>query len=224
MGSRITQSSRMRVENNSKAVTSPIPVRLIAIVGGSGSGKTWLARRLKRRFGKHAGILALDDFYTDLSHLPLAQRERLNFDDPAAIEWSLVHKSLQALITSRKVPLPRYDFTTHTRKTEIRIWRPRPIVILDGLWLLHRPELRQLYALSIYVDCPESLRLERRLQRDQKERGRTQASILRQFKSQVAPMHNLHVEAQKKHVDLVLPSPISRSDIDRVWQQVSRWR
>lgn len=205
-------------------VPSSTPVRFIAIVGGSGSGKTWLARRLKRRFGQLAGILTLDDFYADLSHLPTGRRARHNFDDPGAIEWKLFQKSLQTLLVGLEVALPRYDFTTHTRKTQTRLWHPRPIVILDGLWLLHRPALRRIYALSIYVDCPESLRLQRRLQRDQEERGRTRASIVRQFKSQVAPMHNRYVEPQKKQADLVLSSPLSARELEGVWQWVSEWR
>lgn len=205
-------------------VPSSTPVRFIAIVGGSGSGKTWLARRLKRRFGQLAGILTLDDFYADLSHLPMGRRARHNFDDPGAIEWKLFQKSLQTLLVGLEVALPRYDFTTHTRKTQTRLWHPRPIVILDGLWLLHRPALRRIYALSIYVDCPESLRLQRRLQRDQEERGRTRASIVRQFKSQVAPMHNRYVEPQKKQADLVLSSPLSARELEGVWQRVSEWR
>lgn len=215
------------MENTKKTmykVANLNPVRLIAIVGGSGSGKTWLARRLKHRFGKVAGILALDDFYADLSHLPLLKRAHHNFDDPAAIEWSLFQKSLQALLTGQKAALPRYDFSTHTRKEQTRLWHPRPIVILDGLWLLHRPALRRLYALSIYVDCPESLRLKHRLHRDQQERGRSRASIMRQFIGQVAPMHDLHVEPQKKLADLVLASPVSATDLEDVWRRMSEWR
>ena len=172
------------------------PVRLVALTGGSGSGKSWLARRLKRRLGPLAGVLSLDDFYRDLSALPPRERNRVNFDHPDAIEWSLFHACLRRLRRGESVALPRYNFATHTRHPRGRVWRPRGIVLLDGLWLLHRPELRRLYDLSVFCACPAELRLARRLARDQRERGRSRASILRQFRTQVAPMHDRFVEPQ----------------------------
>lgn len=180
-------------------------VRLIALTGGSGSGKSWLARWLKRRLGPRAGLLSLDDFYRDLSTLTLRQRARVNFDHPDAIEWDLFHACLQRLRRGESVALPRYDFATHTRRPHPRQWRPRPIVLLDGLWLLHRPELRELYDASVFCECPAALRLERRLARDQRERGRSRASILRQFRAHVGPMHDKFVEPQAAYAGLRIP-------------------
>jgi uridine kinase len=183
---------------------------LIAIAGGSGSGKTWLARRLKRRFGRLAGLLSLDDFYRDLSALSPRQRDRVNFDDPQAIDWALFTECLAGIQRGETVLLPRYNFSTHTRKPLRRRWKPRPIVLLEGLWLLRHPELRHLYSLSVFIDCPEAARRQRRLERDGRERGRSRASVLRQFREQVAPQHQRFVAPQARHAHLVLPSPISR--------------
>ena len=195
-------------------------VRLIALTGGSGSGKSWLARRLQRRLGPLAGVLSLDDFYRDLSSLSLRERHRINFDHPDAIEWSLFHDCLQRLQRGETVALPRYDFATHTRRARPRIWRPKPVVLLDGLWLLHRPELRRLYDLSVFCACPAELRLERRLARDQRERGRRRASVLRQFREQVAPMHDRFVEPQAGHAHLVAGPDITPEELAKLETKV----
>jgi len=179
-------------------------VHLIAITGGSGSGKTWLAGKLKRRLGRRAGRLSLDDFYRDLSPLPPRQRDRVNFDHPDAIDWPLFLQCLQQIQRGEAARLPRYDFATHTRHARPRIWRPRPAVFIDGLWLLHRPELRRLYARTVYVDCPGELRLARRLARDLSERGRSRASVLRQWRLQAKPMHDLHVAPQIRYAQLIV--------------------
>lgn len=197
--------------------------QLVAITGGSGSGKTWLVRRLKHRLGRAAGLLSVDDFYRDLSHLTLCERARHNFDHPKAIEWSLFGDRLRRIRAGEAAMLPRYDFATHTRRSEPRRWTPRPIVLLDGLWLLHRPELRSLYALSVFVDCPEELRLRRRLARDQRERGRTRDSVLHQFYRQVTPMHDRFVQPQKRWADLVLIPDGMQNALREIEQQIGRW-
>lgn len=173
-------------------------------MGGSGSGKTWLARKLQKALGPRGAVLSLDDFYRDLSHLTTAEREHVNFDNPGAIDWETFAGALGKIRKGVETWLPEYDFTTHTRRKEPRGWRSVPVVLIDGLWLLHRPGLRRLYDLSVYLDCPESLRLRRRLRRDQRERGRSRASILSQFRRQVAPMHDRFVAPQADHADLRL--------------------
>ena len=177
---------------------------LIAIVGGSGSGKTWLARRLRRRLGRGAGLISLDDFYRDLSALPKCERDRRNFDDPGAIEWSLFLETLGRIKRGAPAAVPRYDFASHTRLPRPRLWTPKPVVLLEGLWLLHEPRARRLYSLSVYLDVPGGVRLQRRLARDQEERGRSCASVLRQFREHVEPMHKRFVAPQARHADLVL--------------------
>ena len=202
-------------------VTEYMKVRLVAIVGGSGSGKTRLTRQLKRRLGRLAGIITVDDFYRDLSHLPETRRARTNFDHPDAIEWELFHDCLARIRAGEAVRLPHYDFKTHTRQGW-RTWRPRPMVLVDGLWLLHREELRELYTLSVFVDCPEEVRLQRRLERDQFERKRTRASILRQFRQQVAPMHNQFVEPQKQRAEFILDSTGRQAGLSELHNRLAR--
>ncbi len=184
-------------------------VHLIAIVGGSGSGKTWLAQRLLEEFGNDAARLSLDDFYRDLSHLPTDEHDRTNFDHPNAIDWPLFRRSISSIRRGEATELPMYDFPTHTRRAEAKTWKPRRLVLLDGLWLLRRAELRQLYSRSVFVECVEHLRLERRMERDQRERGRSARSVRAQFEKHVAPMHNRFVARQMRHADLVVQSPTS---------------
>jgi uridine kinase len=191
-------------------------VHFIAITGGSGAGKTWLAKNLKRRLGRRAGWLSLDDFYQDLGHLSLRQRARVNFDHPEAIDWALFQTSLEAIRAGGRARLPRYDFARHTRQSRPRWWQPRPVVILDGLWLLHRPALRALYAHMIFVDCPEEIRLARRIARDAAERGRSRSSVLRQWRRHVQPMYEAHVAPQLPLAKLVVTPATAAEALPRL--------
>ena len=178
--------------------------QLIAVVGGSGSGKTWLADRLVAGLDGMAGRLALDDFYRDLSHMEVEAREKTNFDQPGAIDWPLFHRVLSRLKKGESVEIPVYDFGTHTRSGVVRRWIPRPLVVLDGLWLLRRRELRELWAFSVFVECEEETRLARRLERDQHERNRSLESIRHQFAHQVSPMHRRYISGQAVRADLIV--------------------
>lgn len=179
----------------------------IAIVGGSGSGKTWLAEWLLRQLEGDASRISLDDFYRDLSMLTLEQRDQVNFDHPDSIDWPLFHRCITEIGQGQTTPLPVYDFTTHSRRVEPAVHEPRRLILLDGLWLMHRPELRQLYSLSIFVECSDELRLNRRLLRDQGERGRSEQSVRMQFEQQVSPMHRCFVADQAHLVQYVVESP-----------------
>jgi uridine kinase len=171
-------------------------VHLIAIAGGSGSGKTWLAKRLVAQFAPEAARVALDDFYWDLSHVPAEARGERNFDHPNSIDWPLFRQCLTAIRSGRPAVMPQYDFVSHTRAAAGVPWTPHRLVVLDGLWLLRRLEFRRLYSLSVFVDCPGALRLSRRCERDQRERGRSAESVRLQFESQVEPMHRRFVARQ----------------------------
>ncbi len=192
------------------------PPVLVALVGGSGAGKTWLARRLEHALSPHAAYLSLDDFYRDLSHLTFAQRERVNFDHPRAIDWDCLERVLLDCLAGRPTHIPRYDFATHTRRLDAESWQPQPLVLLDGLWLLRRPAIRRLFARKIFVDCPRALRLTRRIQRDTKERGRSRRSVEQQFREDVAPMHTRFVAPQSRWADLILDSPIDPASVRRL--------
>lgn len=191
-------------------------VLLVAIAGGSGSGKTWLAAALQRRLGRSAGLLSLDDFYQDLSHLPLARRARTNFDSPAAIDWKTFALVLRAIARGGTPVLPGYNFADHTRAPRTRRWRRRPIVLIEGLWPWVKPRLRGQYALRIYRSTDTDRRYQRRLTRDIKERGRTPDDVERQWNSQVEPMHVRHVAPQRKSAHLVLDAIVTPRELARL--------
>lgn len=197
------------------------PVQLIAVVGGSGAGKGWLVDRLCRILGDKAGRLHLDDFYRDRSHLPMTRRAQVNFDQPTAIDWAQAERVLRDCRAGQPVRVPHYDFATHCRSGHVTLCLPRPIVFVDGLWLLRPPEIRALFDFTIYLDAPTVLRHSRRLARDVIERGYSAEAIERQLRTAVAPMHERYVEPQKRWADVVLAQPYRESQVahlaDRLW-------
>jgi len=196
--------------------------RLVAIVGCSGAGKSWLAGQLQARLGKEAALLRLDDFYRDRSHLPLVRREQLNFDHPRSIDWAEFERVLLACRQGMPVPIPKYDFAAHTRLAKSQWWRPKRIVLVEGLWLLRRRSVRRLFSFGIYVDCPTRLQLRRRLQRDVTERGRSAASVRRQFATRVQPMGQSYVRPQARRADVVISSPTSAEELGRLVARLKR--
>lgn len=196
---------------------------LAAITGGSGSGKSWLSERLQERLGDDATIVSLDDFYRDRSRLTLEKRERINFDHPNAIDWRLFTRWIVSARRGCHSMLPCYDFETHTRAARGLSWKPTKVVLVNGLWLLWKDSIRQAFDFSIFVDCPEELRLERRAARDVTERGRTPTGVRRQFSEVVAPMHNLYVAPQAHWANMVLVHPIGEADVDRVINRLRRF-
>ena len=189
---------------------------MIALVGGSAAGKSWLSDRLRLEFGDEATSLSLDDFYCDRSRLKQSERAGINFDHPDAIDWPLFESVLRDLQDGVTAFTPRYSFASHTRLTEWKQSSPRPFIIVEGLWLLWPLQLRELFDLRVFLDCAESLRWERRLARDRDERGRTTDSIREQFWNVVAPMHERFVEVQKKWADLVIEQPITQVGLARL--------
>jgi uridine kinase len=188
---------------------------VIAIAGGSGAGKTWLADRLEKELGG-AGRIVQDDFYRDQSHLSTEHRASLNFDDPRMIEWTLLEKALDKYREGSAVSVPRYDFATHSRRPEMKSITVRKFLLVDGLWLLRKPALRRRFNLRIYIECPEEIRLQRRLQRDTVERGRTEPSVRQQFATTVQPMHKKFVEAQARWADIVLHAGFADKELERI--------
>jgi uridine kinase len=176
----------------------------VAIVGGSGAGKTWLAKKLQVALNPDAAHLSLDDFYRDCSRIRPERRTRINFDNPRSIDWPTVERVLNDLRAGREARPPCYDFKTHCRVGQKNSLPHKPIVLIDGLWLLHRRSLRRVFGLKIFVDCPTRTRRGRRLMRDLRSRGRSRASILEQLENTVEPMHARFVAPQQKWADVVL--------------------
>jgi uridine kinase len=185
-------------------VNKPKQPLLVAIVGGSGSGKSWLADKLQSALGHKAGCLSLDDFYRDRSHLSPAQRAKINFDRPSAIDWPTFEHVLHSCVRWRKTQVPCYDFRTHCRLPRSRVLKPKPIILVEGLWLLRSPRIRRSFGFCIFLDIPMKLRLRRRLARDVTVRGRSGSSIEEQFRKTVEPMHRKFVLPQIHWSDFVL--------------------
>lgn len=188
----------------------------VAIVGGSGGGKTWLADKLQAALGPKAGRLSLDDFYRDRSHLSPAQRARINFDNPAAIDWPTFGLVIDSCFHWHKSRAPRYDFNTHCRLARPKIFQPKPIILVDGLWLLRYARIRHAFGLRIFLDCPAQLRLQRRLARDVTARRRTAKSVREQFRKTVEPMHRKYVAPQVRWADVVLRADWEDQDVRRL--------
>lgn len=198
------------------------PPILVAIVGSSGSGKTWLAERLARVLSPNARRVSLDDFYRDRSHLPVVRRARINFDQPGSIDWIGFETAVRRLAAGRNARIPQYDFKTHSRLRTRKTVSPKPIILIDGLWLLRRRSLRTLFQVRIFIECPTRIRLQRRLERDVGLRGRTAASVRRQFRETVEPMHRLHVAPQSRYADVVIRGTCSPKDIRRLARRIRR--
>jgi uridine kinase len=177
------------VSESSHNNTSNLP-RLVAIVGGTASGKTTLAHDLLRVGGANrVAVIPLDAYYLSNSHIPREQRDGINYDHPNAFDVTTALEQFKALREGRGVAVPVYDFNQHTRLDRIVWVEPKPVVLVEGILTLHYPEFEPLWSHSVFVDTPDQLRFERRLARDVRERGRTAESVLKQWKETVHPMH-----------------------------------
>ena len=197
---------------------------LVAIVGGSGAGKSWLAERLKRRLGRKAARLSLDDFYRDRSYLPPRRRDKLNFDHPRSIDWADAECVLRRLRSGRPGHLPCYDFVTHCRLSRTRLLKPKPIILVDGLWLLRRPALRRLFDLRIFLNCPRQVRMRRRLARDVETRGLSHAVNEKIFRTMVEPMDRKYVAPQMRWADVVLVEKWGDAEVKGIIGMLTRLR
>lgn len=186
---------------------------LVAIVGGSGSGKTWLCEQLCAALGERAARLSLDDFYRDRSHLSPRRRARINFDHPRAIDWTSFERVLHKCMAGKPALIPRYNFKTHTRDGRPRVFRPKPVVLVDGLWLLRRARLRKLFDVSVFLHCSAQTRLKRRVERDLLNRGRSAASVREQIRDTVEPMHERFVEPQARWAQLVFRRALGAREV-----------
>ena len=178
------------------------PSYLIGIAGPSGAGKSYLAHHLAQRLS--APVLALDHYYRDLSHLPLEERARSNFDEPAALEHELLIEQIADLRSGHSIELPTYDFSMHTRTGATRTFESAPFVVVEGLFTLHWAELRGILGTRVYVEMTDDVCLGRRTERDVRERGRTPESVLQQFRATVAPMAEQYVRPTIRHADVIV--------------------
>ena len=179
-------------------------VYVIGIAGGSGSGKSTFAARLREQFPDSVALISCDNYYRAHDDIPLEERRLLNYDAPEALEFDLMVSHLKALKRGEAVDCPVYDFALHNRSDKILRIDPKPVIIVDGILILSDPALRETFDLRIYVETDADERILRRARRDMEVRGRKIDDIMTQYLTTVKPMHEQYVEPSKKHADLIL--------------------
>jgi uridine kinase len=193
-------------------------VRIVGVAGGSGSGKTTFAKRLREKIGEeHCCVLGQDSYYFDQSDRFDHDGGSVNFDHPNSLDFNLLAEHLSELKKGNNVNIPIYDFATHSRSSEPLNLSPKKIIFVDGILIFSQPQVVKELDYKIYIDCPENLRFERRLNRDVNERGRTKEGVKNQFYKQVKPMHDLFVEPSKEVACSVV-------NVDNFDKQVEEWR
>lgn len=181
-------------------------VILIGIAGGTGSGKTLVARRVLEDLpADQFAMVQQDSYYRNLSHLDFEQRSAQNFDHPEAIDIDLLLSHIQELLQGKSIQRPVYDFSRHLRLAETHTIGPHPLIVLEGILVLAYKQLRELMDIKLFVDTDADIRLIRRLKRDIRDRGRSLESVLDQYKKSVQPMHLEFVEPSKRFADLIIP-------------------
>ena len=179
---------------------------LIGITGGTGSGKSTIAREIYKKFGEQCiAMIEQDSYYKDQSHLSFDERIKTNYDHPDAFDTALIVEHLNMLLSEKPIEKPIYDFEIHNRKAETIRLEPRDIVIVEGILILQEPEIRNLLDIKIYVDTDADVRIIRRLIRDINERGRTIDSVINQYLNVVRPMHLQFTEPTKRYADIIIP-------------------
>lgn len=179
---------------------------LIGVAGGTGSGKTTVARAVAQRVSKATvAVIEQDAYYKDQSHIPLEERARVNYDHPSAFDTPLLVAHLKQLAAGEAIEKPVYNFTLHTREDYTRRIEPSDIIIIEGLLVLWEASIRELLDIKLFVDTDADVRVLRRLQRDIRERGRTLESVIEQYLSSVRPMHLEFVEPSKRYADVIIP-------------------
>ncbi|HOA25770.1 MAG: uridine kinase [Aggregatilineales bacterium] len=178
----------------------------IAVAGGSGAGKSTVARVILERIGADKiAYLPHDAYYRDLSDLPEAQRATINFDHPDSLDTELFIEHIKALKRGEPVRMPVYDFAHHRRTEEVRIVNPQRIILVEGILIFTDARLRDLFDVRIFVETDDDVRLIRRLQRDIRDRGRTIESVINQWMQTVRPMHLEFVEPSKRYAHVIIP-------------------
>ena len=179
---------------------------IIGIAGGSGSGKSTVARKVANALGvASVAFIDMDAYYINFSRLPLDERRRVNWDHPNAVDWELFIEQLRALSRGEAIDKPQYDFVQHLRMAETVRVAAAPVVVVDGILLFSDERVRDLFDMKVFVDTDADIRLIRRLQRDLVERGRPLDEIIEQYLTTVQPMHLEFVEPSKRYADVIVP-------------------
>ena len=178
---------------------------ILGMAGGTGSGKTYTVNRLLEIYSvDNITTIGQDSYYKDLRHIGYKDRIRQNFDHPDSIDIELFENHLKQISLGADINIPIYDFSNHVRLYETKTISQSKIIIVEGIFALHYPQLRKLYTIKIFIETPENVRFNRRLNRDIKERGRTIKSVKKQYETTVLPMHEEFIEPSKKHAEIII--------------------
>lgn len=179
---------------------------LIGICGGTGSGKSTVAKAIFESLPeKNISIIEQDAYYRDQTDLSLEERVKTNYDHPLAFDTDLLVEHMATLLDGKAIEKPNYNFSKHTRETFTTTIEPKDIIILEGIMILEEKKLRDLMDIKIFVDTDADVRIIRRIVRDIQERGRTLDSVINQYLHTVKPAHEQFIEPTKKHADLIIP-------------------
>ena len=179
--------------------------KLVLLGGGSASGKTYVLKKVFEKMPQDKIVrISLDDYYKDFSTLPMEERVKINFDHPKAFDWKLMVDQLRRLKNGETIEKPIYDFTIHGRKKETEIVEPKELILVEGIMALVNKDLRELGDLKVYINASRERRLVRRIERDQKERGRTYESIIEQYFATVLPMYEEIIAPSQYYADLII--------------------
>ena len=179
---------------------------IIGIAGGSGSGKSTVARNVAQALhAESVAFIDMDAYYLNFAHLPLAERRKINWDHPETFDWELLVVQLGHLAAGGAIDKPVYDFVSHTRSDHTVVVPPAQVVVIDGILLFSDPRVRDLCDVKVFVDADPDVRLIRRIRRDMSKRGRPLAEILDQYLTTVQPMHLQFVEPTKRYADVIVP-------------------
>lgn len=179
---------------------------IIGICGGTGSGKTTIARKIVQSVGRSNVVLVeQDSYYRNLADMPLDERHQANFDHPDSIDSDMLVNHIKRLKQGQSIEMPVYDYKTHTRSDESEHIDPKPVVIVEGILIFAESRVLDLLDFRIFVDTPDDVRLIRRLRRDITERGRSVEGTLWQYENTIRPMHFEFVEPSKRYADIILP-------------------
>ena len=195
-------------------------VFVIGIAGGSGSGKSTFAKRLKDRFPEDIALVSCDNYYLARDDMPFEERKKQNYDAPEAFEFDLMVSQIMDLKNGKDVLCPVYDFALHTRSDRVIQIQSKPVILIDGILIFAEPKLRQIMDMRVYVETDADERILRRVRRDICERGRDLDGIIEQYLATVKPMHNKYVEPTKAYADIIINGGMNDRAYDLVKNKI----
>ena len=179
---------------------------IIGVAGGTGSGKSTVARNVAQALQTESvAFIDMDAYYLNFAHLPLPDRRKINWDHPETFDWELLVGQLTQLAAGESIEKPVYDFVSHTRSDRTLVVPPAHVVVVDGILLFSDARVRDLCDVKVFVDADPDIRLIRRIRRDMSKRGRPLDEILEQYVTTVQPMHLQFVEPTKRYADVIVP-------------------